>query len=263
MLRSVLALLSGWLLLSLPIDAAHAARTIVPAYAGLQPRGPQQAQGIVIYSHGRSLVAEDMDSPPPAYLELLGQAGWDAMRFNRPAREDSLQASAADLAMRVRALKAQGYRRVVLAGQSFGGFLSVMAAAQAPGLVDSVIATAPAAFGSYYDSHDTWQRNASELYRHLDAVRGTRVLLAFFHRDEYDPGGRADRARTILAGHSVPSLVIDQPRDLTGHLGAATPVFAKRFGACLRVFLETRIVPESGQCDGMQMPATTMHLAAG
>src|SRR6185369_1978871 len=70
--------------------------------------GPQIARGVVVYSHGRSLT------------------GWDVLRFNRPADEDTLPASSQDLTARAKALKAQGYRRVILTGQSFGAFLSIM-----------------------------------------------------------------------------------------------------------------------------------------
>jgi acetyl esterase/lipase len=148
-----------------------------------------------------------------------------------------LPASSADLAKRVGALKQQGYRRVVLAGQSFGGFLSLMAAEQTDG-VEAVVAIAPAAFGSFFDSYDSWQMNATELYRHLDRLAGTRVMLAFFHGDDYDPGGRGPQARSILAAHNVEHLVIDQPRDLVGHLAGASGLFVRRYGACLRQFLE-------------------------
>jgi pimeloyl-ACP methyl ester carboxylesterase len=216
---------------------ARAATSLVPAYSDLAPQGPAVARGVVVYSHGRSLTGEDMESPPPRYLAALARAGWDVVRFNRPSREDRLDTSSADLVRRVHALREAGYRRVVLAGHSFGGFLSLMAAARSDE-VDSVLAIAPAAFGSYLDSYDTWQMNASELYRRLSDVRHTRVLLAFFHGDEYDPGGRGDRSRRILAAAGVPYVVIDQPRDLTGHLAGGTDLFVSRYGACLRSFIE-------------------------
>src|SRR6185369_170526 len=88
--------------------------------------GPQIARGVVVYSHGRSLTGEDYESPSPAYLKEMAKAGWDVLRFNRPADEDTLPASSQDLTVRAKALKAQGYRRVILTGQSFGAFLSIM-----------------------------------------------------------------------------------------------------------------------------------------
>jgi pimeloyl-ACP methyl ester carboxylesterase len=255
-LRPVLAAL----LLTLPAAAAGAATALVPAYPDLPPRGPQAAAGVVIYSHGRALHSEDSLSPSPLYLRDLAAAGWDAMRFNRPSREDTLTASATDLAARVRALKAEGYAHVVLAGQSFGAFLSIMAAAQGPD-VDAVIAMAPAAFGSFYDSYDSWQLNASELYRHLSGLRGTRVLLGFFHGDDYDPGGRAAVADAILAAHDVPHLILDQPRGLVGHLAAATRPFAERYDECLERFLADTALRGAVSCESLEAIGATAGLA--
>ncbi|MDB5366623.1 MAG: hypothetical protein JWM77_2550 [Rhodospirillales bacterium] len=234
-------------------QTARAATALHVAFAEYQPLGPETAKGVVIYSHGRSLNTEDMDSPPPAYLATLAQAGWDAYRFDRPTREDSLPASSADLARRVQQLRAKGYKHVVLAGQSFGAFLSLMAASQARG-VDTVIATSPAAFGSFNDSYDTWQMNATELYKHLKALSRTRVLLAFFHRDDYDPGGRGARAEEILTVRHLPHLVIDQPRELAGHVAAATDLFAQRYGQCLTRFLDGARI-DARSCDTINAPA--------
>jgi dienelactone hydrolase len=249
------------LLLTIPAAGAGAGTSLVPAYSDLPPRGPQAATGVVIYSHGRALHAEDSLSPPPAYLRDLAAAGWDAMRFDRPSAEDTLGASTADLAVRVRALKEEGYAHVVLAGQSFGAFLSIMAAAKGVG-VDAVIATAPAAFGSYYDSYDSWQLNASELYRHLAELRGTRVLLAFFHGDDYDPGGRAATAEAILAAHDVPRLILDQPSGLVGHLAAATKPFADRYAGCLERFLADTALRGAASCERLAATGASAGLSS-
>src|SRR5208282_451823 len=107
-------------------------------------------KGAVIWSHGRSVDSEDSEAPTPAYMALLRDDGWDIFRFNRKRDGDTLARSSADLAKIAAQLKAQGYRKVALAGQSFGGFLALMAA-DASGEVDDVIATAPAAYGSFSD----------------------------------------------------------------------------------------------------------------
>lgn len=235
LLRFLITALTVLPLLAAP--AAEAARTLDPAYADLGPLGPEKARGIVIYSHGRSLSGEDMESPSPRYLSYLAKSGWDVLRFNRPSREDRLDSSSVDLAGRIRALKRLGYQRIVLAGHSFGAFISLMAAAREPG-IEAVLAIAPAAYGNYVDSYDTWQMNATELYRHLGAVHGTRVLLAFFHGDDYDPGGRGDRSRQVLARNGVPGIVIDQPKDLVGHVAGSGDLFMSRYGACIESFID-------------------------
>src|SRR5215472_4020331 len=81
--------------------------------------GPQHANGVVVWSYGRSIHAEDSESPNPAYLSALRDDGGDVMRFNRLARGDTLADSSKRLVDHVGSLKQKGYKRVVLAGQSF------------------------------------------------------------------------------------------------------------------------------------------------
>ena len=218
-------------------STAFAANSLVPVFADWSPKGPGASRGVVIYSHGRSLVGEDSTSPAPAYLRSLAKAGWDVLRFNRPSSEDTLPNSAADLARKAESLKSKGYSRVILTGQSFGAFLSIIASSQTES-VDGVIATSPAAFGSFSDSFGTWRLNATRLYAELSKLRRGRVLLAFFHGDDYDPGGRGEQSETILTRNGIDAVIIDQPPEFIGHLAAATPRFAARFGDCLEDFAE-------------------------
>src|SRR3954447_5117182 len=98
-----------------------------PVFAlGLDPAfpepafGPARAKGVVIWSHGRSINAEDSQSPTPAYLSALRDDGWDVMRFNRLAHGDTLTDSTKRLVDYSAQLKHKGYKQVLLAGQSFG-----------------------------------------------------------------------------------------------------------------------------------------------
>ena len=222
--------------------AEHAARTaqttsLVPAFDAF--RGPASAKGIIIWSHGRSLTREDSESQTPLYLSLFADQGWDVARFNRPRLIDKLADSTADLTARVHALRAQGYSRIVLAGQSYGGFIALGVAQNNPD-VDTVIATAPAAYGNFFDSYESWEANRSMLDKLLKGVgEHTRVALAFFHGDDYDPGGRGEQARALLTAAHTPFMLIDQPRDLVGHLAANTGLFVRRYGSCLVTFAET------------------------
>ena len=68
-----------------------------PVFAlGLDPAfpepafGPAKAKGVVVWSHGRSINAEDSQSPTPAYLSVLREDGWDVMRFDRLSKGDTL-----------------------------------------------------------------------------------------------------------------------------------------------------------------------------
>jgi dienelactone hydrolase len=198
--------------------------------------GPQRAMGVVVWSHGRSLSYEDYKSPNPPYLAALRKAGWDVMRFDRLRDQDTLGASSRRLAAYAGRLKRAGYRRVVLAGQSFGAFLSLMAADRSDD-VDAVVATAPAAFGSFQEFYDSWRLNATRLYPILAKIRRARVMLFYFHDDDFDPGGRASESRKILAARGLPFAVINQPEYLTGHWASGTGLFMRRFAGCIRAFI--------------------------
>jgi dienelactone hydrolase len=200
------------------------------------PLGPDRASGAVIWAHGLSLNDEDSRAPTPPYIKALADQGWDAFRLNRLREAESLSGTAARLAKAARDLRAQGYTRIGLAGQSFGAFAALAAAAE-DGVADAVIATAPAAYGSFSESFGTWRANATELYRLLRQIGETPVMLVYFHGDSYDPGGRADASRAILAGRRARDLIIDQPADLIGHSAAASGLFARRFATCIGRFI--------------------------
>jgi hypothetical protein len=196
-------------------------------------------------------------------MSLLHDAGWDTFRFNRMREGDTLQDSSRDLVRRVQSLRERGYKKVVLAGQSFGGFLSLMAA-DASDDVFAVVATAPAAYGSFSEFYDSWRSNATNLYPLLDKVRRARVMLFFFHGDEFDPGGRGERSAEILTRAKVEHLVVDQPRALQGHWAASTGLFVRRFGTCIRDFIEAPRVDPGMNCDDNwgQTPSPQLALPA-
>src|SRR5918911_3420987 len=213
-----------------------------PVFAlGLDPAfpepafGPAKAKGVVVWSHGRSINAEDSQSPTPAYLSVLREDGWDVMRFDRLSKGDTLTDSTKRLVEHTAQLKRNGYKQVVLAGQSFGAFLSLMAA-DASSEVDAVIATAPAAYGSFDDFYDSWRLNATKLYPLIEGVKRARVMVFYFHGDDFDPGGRGERSRAILSQRGLGYAIVDQPAYLNGHWASSTGLFLRRYGNCIRDF---------------------------
>src|SRR5260221_6833099 len=155
-------------------------------------------------------------------MTTFRDGGWDTFRFNRLHASDTLQGSTRALVDEVHELKRQGYRQVALAGQSFGAFLSLMAA-DASDEVDAIVATAPAAYGSFADFYDTWRSNATELYALLEQVRRARGLIFYFPRGGIYAGGRGGRPpRHPYARPAAPPG--DQPTARPGHpLGIPTP----------------------------------------
>ncbi|HEX7967629.1 MAG TPA: alpha/beta hydrolase, partial [Stellaceae bacterium] len=162
------------------VRAAAAQMTFV-ADAGAHPMlGPKAASGAVIWSHGRSVDAEDSSAATPSYIEAFRDQAWDAFRLNRLRASDSLLGGSRALAGLAARLKARGYRRVVLAGQSFGAFISLMAADLSDD-IDAVVATAPAAFGPVAEEQELGALNASRLYPVLERVHRARVMLFYFY----------------------------------------------------------------------------------
>jgi dienelactone hydrolase len=225
--------------------------------------GPSKAKGVVVWSHGRSINTEDSQSPTPAYLRVLRDDGWDVLRFDRLARNDTLSDSTQRLIEHAAALKHRGYRQIVLAGQSFGAFLSLMAA-DASADIDAVIATAPAAYGSFDDFYDSWRLNATKLYPLLDQVKRARVMVFYFHGDDFDPGGRGERSREILAKRGLGYAVVDQPAFLTGHWASSTGLFLRRFGDCIKDFANNDKLTSELNCTPHwgSMPSAELQLPA-
>jgi pimeloyl-ACP methyl ester carboxylesterase len=248
-LRVVAALAPG-----IPLPTAAAQNQLVPAQEAASLLGVEHAQGAVIWSHGRSLQKECSLVPTPDYIAAFRVAGWDTFRLNRPSVTDTLPDSASALASEAEALKRQGYRRVVLAGQSFGGFISLIAAGRSDA-IDAVIATAPAAYGSVQSNPGGYGLNASQLYELLGAVRRAHVALFFFDGDIFDPGGRAPIADEILHARGLTHLVVDRPAGLPTHWASISPEFAAQFGSCLVAFAAGGAAGGSLDCKDLEAAA--------
>jgi pimeloyl-ACP methyl ester carboxylesterase len=245
----------------LPLEPAAAQTQLVPAQDNASLLGGDQAQGAVIWSHGRSLQKECSLVPTPDYIGVFRAAGWDTFRLNRPSIADTLSASAAALAGEAEALKHRGYRRVVLAGQSFGAFISLIAAGGSDA-VDAVIGTAPAAYGSAQSNPAGYGLNATPLYDLLGSVRRARVALFFFEGDIFDPGGRAPIADKILAAHALAHLVVDRPAGLPTHWAGIGPAFATQFAACLVAFAADDVASGTLDCRKLRAAAQRPTLPA-
>jgi len=218
------------------------------AYGDGSLQGPGKARGAVVWSHGRAVEYEDSTAPTPLYMKALRDAGWDVYRLDRMRVSDTLPNSSRALAEHSEQLKQRGYRRVVLTGQSFGAFISLLAAGRTE-QIDAVVGTAPAAFGNFSEAYDSYRDNATQLWPILRNVRSARVMLFFFHGDDFDPGGRGEQARTILAGRGIDNMIVDQPANLTGHGAANSGLFVRRFGSCILRFADAP--PKAGDppCD--------------
>ena len=255
----IIAAAAGLALAGSAARAALAEVLLVPAYSEFAMHGPGKAKGAVLWSHGKSSVVDDSRSPNPQYLGVLLDAGWDVFRNNRIGELTERRSSATarlaaktdELAESVDELKAKGYRQVVLAGQSYGAWLSLNLADKRSDIY-AVIATSPAAYGTQLRNPAHFEDNALLLADLVEGLKVGRVLVAFFRDDPFDPGGRGPATEAALARRPITHLVIDRPEIPTGHGGANGAFFARRFGPCVLALLEA---PAPPQLDGCASPA--------
>jgi dienelactone hydrolase len=236
-----------------------------PAYPATALKGPQAAKGALIWNHGINSILgrEGAESPPPQFIGVFRDNGWDVFRLNRARMSEEPRSTADELLRRVHTLKQQGYAKVVLAGQSGGAWISLMAAGRSDE-IHAVIANAPAYYGTSAGSVSMeFQKNAFVLYDHLDRIHRGRIMIAFFADDAYDPGGRAAKADEILARNSVSHLILDRPAELVGHGAGNSGLFMRRFGACALAAAGDGAVPRGDcQSDWGKAPSAELELPA-
>lgn len=249
------------ILLSRPAPADDL--SFVPAYPSTALKGADAAKGALIWSHGINSILgkEDAESPTPLFVTLFRDSGWDVFRLNRPRMSEEPRGTADELVRRVHNLKQQGYAKVVLAGQSGGAWISLMAAGQSDE-IHAVIANAPAYDGTSAGSASMKvQKNAVVLYDHLARIHQGRIMISFFADDAHDPGGRAAKADEILTRNGVPHLILDRPAELIGHHAGNSGLFMRRFGACALAVAGDGVVPRSEcQSDWGKAPSAELGL---
>ena len=165
--------------------------------------------------------------------------GWTA-----PAPGDPLDAGAQRLAAGSAALRALGYRRVLLAGDSRGAFIALRALA-VPGVADAVVLTAPAAHGRS-EARSPQALADFSAAMNATAVGGVaRIALVLFADDAWDPDPveRAGMFRANVARMGIVGLLIDRPGAPRDHEAGASAAFDALFGACLAAFIDPDRVP--------------------
>ncbi|HUH83151.1 MAG TPA: alpha/beta hydrolase [Stellaceae bacterium] len=245
----------------LPLGARGEFR-LEPAYPETPLHGTKEARGAVIWNHGlNSLYGTEASAAPlPPLMVLFRDNGWDVYRLLRPRISEEPRRSRDEIIAAAGRLRAEGYGRIVLAGQSGGAWLALMAAAESDG-IDAVIADAPAWYGT---DHPTYVKNAAILYDYLDDIRHGRIMISFFADDPFDPGGRGEHSAAILSAHDVPYLIIDRPDGFSGHNSGDTALFLRRFGGCALAVAADGPMPTLDQCasDFGHVPSASLKLPA-
>jgi len=217
-------------------------------------RGPQAAEGVVVWGHGYGGTREDMRGAPlPGFLTGLNEAGYDVLRFDRVPGDDALYVTLPRLVRALPLLREAGYRRVILGGQSRGGWQAMLAAAQRPEMVDAVLASAPAAHGEAGASPETRAQALEDFRRVLAGLRATpmRLLIMLFEEDEFDPdpNQRAQLVTAMAGAREAPALVLWPQGSTRGHSAVGDWRFTRDYAACVLTLLRA---PEAGAPRGLR-----------
>jgi pimeloyl-ACP methyl ester carboxylesterase len=213
-----------------------------PAFCDLPMNGPERANGVVIWNHGIFGTLQSWMAPAPPAFRLLQSRGWDVImlkRHNAAETDNNLvYRTVQRILQEAAAFKKSGYRKVVVAGQSFGGLLT-LETIDTSSTIDAAIALAPGV--------RTWgagRLDPSVVDRMLQRVTVGRLALVFPKNDDvFGNVVRGESAAAILSKRTIPYLLVDETSDITGHGGGYSGRFALRYGLCLTEFLAAPSLP--------------------
>jgi pimeloyl-ACP methyl ester carboxylesterase len=208
------------------------------AFCDLPAAGPERALGVIIWNHGISGTTESWRAPAPPAFRLLQARGWDVIMLKRHNLAETMAGSTLYRTVKrtveeVAAARKAGYRKVVLAGQSFGGYVTLETIDTVPD-IDAAIAFAPGVRPG--GAGGTLDPSVTD--RLLQTAKVGRLALVFPRHDSlFNYLERGENAHKILSRRGLPYLLLDETSGLTGHGGGVTGRFALRYGLCLADFL--------------------------
>ena len=200
------------------------------------PAGPETAKGAIVWLHGGYDSDTDKNPPEPAWVGRLAAAHWDIFRFDRTPGQDPLLPGGEALVRGLAALRAGGYRHVIVAGHSRGAFIA-MAALARPELAEAVALISPAAHGT---NPDRRAQAMADFQSRLDDARGPqRRAFVQLNDDPFDPDpdARAQAVRVAAARAGDALLLIARPPEPRGHMGGYDTEFDTVFGKKLAEFV--------------------------
>jgi pimeloyl-ACP methyl ester carboxylesterase len=224
----------------LPVAAPLPVADPLHVSANFTPTGPAAANGVLVWLHGSPDPAASGPPDEPDWVARMAATGFDIWRFDRQRRQDPLGSGAEILARGVAALRAGGYRQIIVAGHSRGAWIALSVLAR-PGLADGVVAISPAAFGSRPERQVEAMTAWTAMWQAVGPAK-TRVVLVQLADDPYDPDPVSRRdvavAESRRAGLALLSVFLpDGPR---GHIGVYEPSFDAALGARITEFVAGR-----------------------
>lgn len=230
----------------------------------VERRGPELAGGLLIYLHGAGPADAAKLPILTIFTEMAKVAKWDILRVNRlsfidfASQDDQLLQF---IGLQVARARQDGYRKIVIAGGSRGGWLALAASALAD--VDAVIGLAPGTWGL---PEDLQKKQAGLPEQILAETKVKRIAAFFFEGDLLEASmDRAAALRQSLQAAAQSSfMIVDRPPDLPGHSAAALGRFTRKYRDCLLRFVqsndpsagEVRCSPSDGYAGGSDIGFT-------
>lgn len=240
------------------------------AYEDYPTLGPKFAKGLVIWNHPLDWTGLGPDVPPIKAIAGMAALGWDVVRLQRNPRMPEqgqwqmlIDPMMAGLAEQVEEQTRRGYKRVIVAGQGFGGGVALESALAVNGLY-GIIGFAPNTGVARNWGKSTVELpdlvHANELWTtsRLQTIKPVRLFLLFPTADGqmfgHDRG--ADARKILSARGDMPFVLVDEAQGVPGHFGADTRQF-EPFATCLDYFFEPAQAPHNGEfhCGVDEMPA--------
>jgi hypothetical protein len=213
-------------------------------------RGPAQAKGVIYFVAGYSPTRMlDGFHLVPYFLKSLADDGWDIVFAKLPQDRvgevgyEYVGGGAQTIRRRVAELKAQGYKRVIAGGHSWGGWAALMAARDGAA-ADALLISGPNTFGSRIAvlngrPNAKFNQVLTEFGPVLNKnLTPTVMILPDDHDWDPDPGARGKIAEAHFTQANIPHLVIAKPPGFSGHYAAWLPIFDYAYGACIIAFLD-------------------------
>jgi pimeloyl-ACP methyl ester carboxylesterase len=226
-------------------------------------KGPTLAKGVIYFVGGYSAGEHSLDSfrLAPYLFKSLTEEGWDVILAkishadsglgrNGPRGFEYLGPGAQTIRTRITELKAQGYKRVIAAGHSWGAWATMMAARDGA-TADALLLHAPNPYGPRLSPTDgkpnqSFGMLVSEFEPALSKVNIPTVMI--IPDDDIwdpDPAARGQIAEKHFTQVNVAHLVITKPPGFFGHFAGWLPFFDYAYGKCIAKFLEN---PNSNAC---------------
>jgi len=246
--------------------SAWTAYWTVPSFTNIPMRGPETATGIIFWSHGVKGKEVQYLGAPPLVIRDLADRGWDVIKINRNNLFENDWSNAglkhvADLERRIGEAKAQGYKRVIAAGQSYGGAIS-LEAGKRRGDLFAVLAFSPG-----HGSDAATGASAARLYENLigltvaqiNATSAQRLWVSLPSGDYLMPDeGRSLRAKAALDRTGKTFYLVGEDAPVRGHGAVSTFQYRQWYGKCLIALLDPNVNLPPGRiaCD-VPNPAPT------